>query len=626
MKKALIIIGTLLVFFGSVHATTTCLPSSISITFSVNDQPQNMTITCINDDPNSTISLMKIGEHFSFTPNTIGPSETKIITLEFDSSAPIGRYYGWISFNDSSNPIPVTITVEPKQETECTIDVFPTVLTNIKVPQGEKKSRQILITVPECFPDKVNFRAVALESNIPPIELGELALGQLSPGTSVQIPLIFDATNCQTGTYYETLSFNIANASGIRIPVPSVSISVTVTSGIMPITNETFSTLPSCSIPSNLILNQTYQVLCSDVDPNLQVHIGYNEYLKGLKVSTPSNQFIWDFKPIKEGDTTLKIWFTFKGAPIGSAIEQEMRISSVGSPSPIGGNITLKIFPSPEKINKPMNISILCMNDLGDIIPCTLYVNGAEINGNVIGVEPGKTYEIHATSTGYHTAHENITISLPKIQLLILNKEGDVTTSFDVGDQVEVVCRDPNTAEPINCHVLLDGSSSASTFTANKEGNHTIEVEAEGYESASKTVVFKPPVKVLYAPEKLELNKEAVIMFNKETEYMVTFREDGKSAVETITSGTGKNITFIPEKRGTYYVFAKDLRVKSYEIKKAKLFPEISLPGREGLAPVLFAIVAIIAYLAYKKFFKKKKLKPLWRAPTKKTFPVEEEL
>jgi len=77
-----------------------------------------------------------------------------------------------------------------------------------------------------------------------------------------------------------------------------------------------------------------YKLTCTDVNPNLDINVVYNEYLQGLRVDETLDQWKWVFKPIKPGNTELTIYFTYKGAPIGEPVTKEIRIKVGGAPFP----------------------------------------------------------------------------------------------------------------------------------------------------------------------------------------------------------------------------------------------------------------------------------------------------
>jgi hypothetical protein len=67
--------------------------------------------------------------------------------------------------------------------------------------------------------------------------LSKYALKDLNPGESLTVPITIDANGVSVGQYSDSLSYNLFNNDGLKITVPSTTISVLVSSGITPISN-----------------------------------------------------------------------------------------------------------------------------------------------------------------------------------------------------------------------------------------------------------------------------------------------------------------------------------------------------------------------------------------------------
>src|SRR3990167_7928815 len=326
MKRASLLIGVIffLALTTFVSATTTCSPSFISTSY-VQGSPTIPSTTCSNSG-NDSITISKTGTYFNIDQSVIGPSPSqKTIIITFDSNAPTGTHTGSIDFSDGSSPIPILFAVSASsQQSSCSIDIFPTTLTGIKIQQGETKSRTIKLSVPSCYGSAVTIGGISLASDEQPIQLGEISTGTLQPGTSVNIPLEINAVGVSTGSYQDTLQFLLYNSTGNSISVPIVNIGVQVTTGIQPITNFSFTELPTCSLSAiEMNLNTTNILTCTRNNPNIEISPVIDPfYLKGVSVDESSTQYIYRFNAKNIGNTIFKTLFLYKGASLGDPFSQ----------------------------------------------------------------------------------------------------------------------------------------------------------------------------------------------------------------------------------------------------------------------------------------------------------------
>jgi len=471
-------------------------------------------------------------------------SANLLVVMQIPESAQTKTYTGTVLYDSVGIEISIDV-INIQQQQACNIDVFPTVLSNVKVTQGATKTKQILLTVPSCFKDRVDFRSVNLESDEPPIQLGELSLGSVTPGQSIQIPLVFDATNSPTGTYYETMNFLIYNSSGNKIQVPSVSISLTVTAGISPITNQTFLKLPVCSLDANMQLNQTYTLICTDIDPNLRVEPQYNEFLYGISVDEAGGKFTYNLKPTKIGNTNFTALYTYKGSPIGSPFIKEIRITSAGLPQ-AGTNLKFDINPQ-GWMTTGGDIHVLVLDEkTNSVVPnAVLYLNGQQVN-NSFTLNPNTYYELRASASGYLDAFLNFTISPQEVRIILDPLKGD----YLVGESINI------TTDPEGASLLLDGAVISSPLKKDVAGTYSLEAVKEGFISTKKNITFVKPIGFGYVPpiEFVKLNKEITLELNQNASWEVTYQKDAQSTEEKIASGFSNTITFTPNKKGIWNV------------------------------------------------------------------------
>ena len=309
MKRVLVVFSLLSVvlILSSFSSALSCSPSSISQTYNQGSIAQS-SFQCINSG-NSTVNFLTSGEnsYFNLSNSFINGGETITTNVFFAANAAAGLHTGLISFSDSTSPIPISFSVTSQSSSTplCSINIFPTTLTGIKIQQGETKTRTVTLSVPSCFLSPVTIQGVSLQTDEKPIQLGELSVGTLQPGQSVNVPIEINAQNVAIGSYQDTLQFLVYNSSGNNIFVDDTNIGVLVTAGITPITNFSQSQLPSCTVaPSELGLNSTGTFTCSLPNPNFDIEtIVDSSYISGITSQKTSTQYIYSFKAKKIGTT-----------------------------------------------------------------------------------------------------------------------------------------------------------------------------------------------------------------------------------------------------------------------------------------------------------------------------------
>lgn len=601
-KKAIILLTLLLaLLIPTTISAITYSPPVIDLTWTKGvSVPISINVSLFNPKTTSEqVDIIIEGDISSFI--TITPTSFTIqnesykdikISLNIPSTTENKLYSGKIRYGSANNDyIPVYILVNG-QETiaTCAVDIFPTTLSNIKVKQGEGKSKSILVTVPSCYDDYVDFRAVSLQSDEQPIELGEISLGKLQPGSSVVIPISIDAVGVATGTYYETLQFNLANSQGIKIDVPSVSVSVIVTAGINPITNQTFSTMPSCSLSAtDMIINSTYELICTSIDPNLQISPVYNEYIEGRRVDETSTQYTYKFSPSKIGDTTFRALFLYKSSPIGDGFSKDIRITRSALS---GGSVYLdfKFFPSIKDLKDGDELNILIVdNETNSVVSnAKLYVNGKESSNNNFTVNIGEEYSLIASAPSY--LDNNITVTLNPSEIeIILDPE-----SPKVGDEVEI------STVPKDATIYINGEKLKGSWNPTAVGDYTINASIAGHNSTILTINVGSGVEILSSPSvkdddedgypELEKGKEYVVKFNKNVSAEVKYRKSEEDSWSGYPSESSQELIFTPNEEGYYSIWVEGINVKQYEVVSALKWWII---GGAILAMIIVAFVVI---------------------------------
>jgi len=559
-KILIFVLGILLI--SSISATITCSPTSLSTTF-IEGSPVSLTTTCSNS-ANSSVTILKTGNFFNISDSVIGQSPSqKTITINIYDIT-YGSYSGSIDFSDSSSSIPILVIVQEQPDsTTCSVDIFPTIMNNIKIQQGEIKTRNIQINVPSCYPSYLNLNGVILATEEKPIILGEMSLGQIQPGNSVNIPIEIDAQGVAVGTYQDTLSILAYNSSGNKINLPSVSISVLVSSGITPITNFSLSQLPSCSLSSTILnLNNTYSLICTKNNPNIFINpIIDSSYLTGMSVDETSTQYVYNFKAKNVGVTNISAKFTYANAEIGEHFSQSVKITNSGT-SGVGGTTLDFVFyqlgnsVSIEKLKALETIINLVDNSTRNLVTSrNLYLNGIELINATPTFEIGKTYELRAVAFGYSDKVINFNVSSAQIDVLIEpSKE-----FYFVGELINL------TSSIENVSYLLDDIIISNPYTFVSDGEFVLKATKDGYLNYEKNITIKPLISYnsLY-PADLTKWKNGDNVIIKLTEgckwyvyYKEEYKQDGVNQYKEpilLSSGTGDEVKFKVGKYGYYEV------------------------------------------------------------------------
>lgn len=541
-KLAFLLVLALITSCFLASASVTCNPNSVSVTTTEGIPISNQIISCSNSDVNNSVTINSLGSYFSTSPSspiTLNPGEAnKQITLSF-SLPPKGNYAGYLYFNDSSPIIPVNIQVNEAQQGQCNIDVFPLVLSNIKVVQGEKKTRNVQITVPGCYTNAITIQGVSLQTDEKPITLAEISLGKIQPGNSINIPLDINAeNNVAVGTYSDILQILLYNSTGSKITIPTISISVTVTSGISPMSNfSDFGSLPICSLDAvEMNINDTHQLTCTINNPNFNVApIIDTKFINGVSVSETATQFIYRFKAVSIGTTTIKANFLYKNAPIGNPFSQELRISYSGASPLSGTSLSLNFYQSGYKKSYDAlstgetTVLVLDEHTNSTVVPYDLYLNGIRIN-NTFSVEAGKNYELIASANGYVSRTLQLKVENVPLSFSI----EPIKDAYETGESVNL------TSSPEGATFLLDNTIIATPLTLS-EGTHVLKAVKEGYLDALKNITVKTtitPIAISDDFPKWRNGKTIVIQISKNSTWEVT--RDGSQ----IANGEGNIIKF----------------------------------------------------------------------------------
>jgi len=582
MRKKLIslIIGIFLIAFLSnfISATVTCTPSYASVLYTQGDVVST-TINCVNNDliDDVLLTLLNAAGKFTIDTTSIGSDSNEDIKIEFNEQAPIGLNVGQIHFDDGSQDISITLVVEEAPTLGgCNVYAFPTALPYSTVQQGETKIIPISLRVPLCYnPLGITINSVVLLSGgEKPITIGDgLLLGLYVPGESMNIPIKINSEGVSTGTYTDTLQFDITNSSGQHVSISNVPISVTVTSGIQPLTNFSLNDLPICNLNAiEMNLNQTYTLTCTRTNPNIEIEpfIDYL-YIKGLSVSESSTQYIYSFEPKIIGNTFIGAKFKYKSAELGNPFLQDVRISTSGNTPISGTSLEFEFYQSGLKITKPnlvsgdVRILILDSTTHSVVNNYNLFLNGVSIN-NTFTIFPDIEYDLRASVPGYLDGVVNFTAS-KKVVLISISPLKDL---YNRGDIISFSTNVENASILFNNQII-----SSTNYTLFNGGNFTFIAKKEGCQDGNITIKVIDSTLLISRPsdEDIKKGEKLYFEFNKETDWEIHFQKEGASVEdedydEIITNGTGKSLSFEMNKKGYYWLLADSQTIWSEQLEK----------------------------------------------------------
>lgn len=563
-------------------------------------QPASKLIHCTNT-LNSSVTLTKSGNYFNIDSSSLNPNQGKDFLITFDTSAPENLYTGQITFSDSSNIINLFFNIkaiQTVQTSSCIIDIFPTSFSNIKIQQGDNKVRNIQISIPECMKNSVNIRGANLQTDEKPITLGELSLGTIQPGKSIIIPIVLDASSVSTGQYSDTLQLLIYDSNGTRINVPNVNINVMVTSGISPISNFSFSQLPSCTLDSiSLNLNGTYKLTCSINNPNFLIKPDFDKtFIKGNSVNSNSNQYIYEFNPIKVGKTTFCAEFLYQQSVIGLPFCQEIKINPTSASGSANTNLDLEFFQNSIKKDKnslglgKTRFLVVDSTSRNIITSYEIYLNGEKYNSSEIDLEYNKLYDLRVSSDAYNTLVTNLSANIVQIVFSLIPEK----TLYKVGEPITF------NSSIENVTYLVDNVKVSNPFYPNSASSHTITAVKEGYISSNKTIDVEAITSInTCEPSQINWKKgsNVVCSLSKVSNWSVSLNSNTRKVLAT---GNSNELSFKIEDYGNIEIKSNDDLILSTEIKNKGFFELIKEHWIISSIIVLVILFFIIIYLKSK--------------------------
>ena len=371
-----------------------------------------------------------------------------------------------------------------------------------------------------------------------------------------------NAENVQTGSYNYIYSIS-ATGEGYENLNKDIEFIITVMSGINPITDDLPSSIPTCSLSaSEFALNQTYKLICTSTNPNIEIQpvIDY-DYIKGLGVTETGSTYEYSFQPKQFGNTIIRARFLFKNAPIGNEYSQEVRILASSGIVP-GTSLALKFYPNLYEAKEDEPITIRAVdNESGNILTnAKIYLDGIEMLNDSLVLKSNKNYEIRASFIGYSDLVETINLNPKLINFTI-------GTEYNLGESLNF------TTDPEDATVTLNGSLISLPFPLNSIGTFEISVSKLGYTTSTQNITVGSHSKIIYSTpiDSIEKGGEILVEFaENETLIYVDFQADpSEAAVILVQEFTGKQVSFLTEKEGVYHVYADGEFIQQFSVIKS---------------------------------------------------------
>ena len=616
MKKALflIILATLLMATLVNAKQLTITPSNINIEYTLGQaQPSTQTLTFVNNDNDTfTLSFSESGtaaNYFNispatyFYPNISGTSKALSISFSIPSTTTPNLYSGSIVYG-SGESIPVFINVKQAETSltinECRIIVpfadYSVPVQRATLPFSETYTFQISN---KCY-NGLNldtFRtsgSISTSRGYQPIQLtGGIPSGLYDAGKAGTYTVQFDVSALPEGTY--TTYIQMSGINNDTQVTKTVKYEVRVIGALSPITNDTFGTLPSCTVgTNNLVANQTYEFKCTNVNPNLQVNVLPNSFFKGVKVNSESEIYSWTFQPVKLGKTSLEVSFTYKGSPIGEVQNVPLEITT--SPvSQASTEMTIEFLKETSNLKDGENLSFLVKDATSKnlITDAEAYLNGIILNSNQFMVSSGQSYRLTVAKAGYNTKEANFSIIKPLISLNLPNifEIGEtITASVSPQDVTWTLSGTKNTGETVQ------GTTISLPLGGLELGTYTLIANKQGYETASRNFSILPVTTIISdIPEKLKRGSVNALQLSRDVEWEVQLQSKNGS-INTIATGVTATINFVPSKGGVYTLYVRSNPLRQWELSEG-----FSAPSWINWKNVLIiAAVGIGIYVIYR--------------------------
>ena len=465
--------------------------------------------------------------------------------------------------------IPVNMDVKSTSSDECYLSTtFLQYAQQLKKGASSYTESYTFIVSPQCdggidITDiYVSGQVTMTESGYVPIRLsGGIPKGHHNAGSSFKVNLEFDSAELSLGTYATSLIVGgIWNGNTIS---EKIDYDITVVGQATPLP-DTITSPDFDKIPEELVLNETYTITARNVNPNIDVRVGSNEFITGESVKLDGSNWIYTFKPNKVGATTIKVWAEYKGGQIGNIYEQNIKIKPSAGAT-IGDKIKFKFYPELSKLKDGSKLDILVIDETtNNTIPkadLELFVNGVACNGSII-VKKDTQYDILASVMNYPGINKIFTVN-PKY----------ISLSYEpfkpkVGDTITF------TTEPVNATLLYEDNEIAKAYTFTSNGIFKIIAQAEGYVDSEFNITIGKLIELIHSPNSQDKDNDGMPELKKGEKYYFEFNEDTNSSVifkdekggTTTISNGGKTIDFEVNEKGEYSIQAEGNTIATYEV------------------------------------------------------------
>jgi len=548
MKKIILLTTLILFNIFLINATITCNPNYYVTTFN-NTVPPTKSFQCTNN-VNESVQITKTGSYFTLSDSVIGPApSSKTITLTFNPSISTGSYQETISFSDGSS-IPIVFTVtKPETIQQNNIIIFPTSKV-INVQQGQEKQQNIQIIVPSTYPNPITVQSVNFNPDIELTSFGDLDLGQINPGQTLNIPIKISAKDVQTGTYSTQINVLATDTHG-QISLPTSSLQVVVSIGVNP-TSGVNITRPSCSLSSTEFnTNNTYNFICNNAINNIEISPQYNEYIEGLSAGLSGGVYTYTFKAIKIGTSNFVATFNNLNSPIFTPYSQEFKVTPSGN-SPLSGTVLEVVFYQEgnkkeiNSLNYGLTNMIIVDNKTKSIVSNIKYLlGGIEITNTTLTLEPEKQYDLIATAPGYLDLNVNFKAN-PQVLKIKFEPKKEL---YEVGEVINI------TTEPADAILLVNDIQITSPYTIQSSGNLTVKAVMEDYLNVESTVNVKTPISIQSCSVTYEEWKKGKEVFCDLSE-LVSWQIYRDSTL--LKEGNSQRLDFKIDEYGMYIIKTKD--------------------------------------------------------------------
>ena len=552
------------VFFASTSSAITCTQAGNSISeifksFTTGESVSNISIICSNP-LNNTVTVNRLGNYVEIsssdglTPFTIPGNQSRGITVSFVSSAPVGNYSAFISFSDSTS-IPISINVNQIPSlTGCQLN--PSLVWNVPqtVQLGTKFDTALIVfDLVDCPSSlSLSYSNVHISGGITTMS-GQKPIA-IKSVNSQGVVLSIDTEGLSTQTYSSSLDINVF---GKMYQYP---FNVLVTSGTSQSGNFTIDKLPTCSLTSNIVnLNSTYSLVCTNILSDVTIVPDIDEnYIIGIGKSQTISQLIYNFKPVKFGNTIFKARFYYQDAPVGQPFSQELKIQSSGSNTP-GTNLKFLFTPTLQNAQSKQEVLIqLIDNKTGSLVPSPeIYIDAIQLNSSSstfrYSFESDKNYSIRGRAYGYDDIVEVISLSSKPITISISPEKGDSSINFNITTSV-------------NASLFINGNKVDNPYynTLNS-GLNEIRAIKEGYTESYINISIDQAITASLLTE-FKKGVTQTITLTKEVNWTIFYSKDANSESKVLLTGISKQIEFKPSNAGIYKLVSEDRNLGLYTI------------------------------------------------------------